>query len=80
MRHSAYASCVDRRGNTHRFDWNAQHRCAIPRRHRKDNGGDSRMEMNVLVRVDVVDGQSGRPEGLKLGGDFGGELATGAST
>src|SRR6266508_4026638 len=34
--------------------------------------------MNVLVCIDMVDGQSGRPERLELGGDFGGELATGA--
>jgi hypothetical protein len=40
-----------------------------------DEAGDGRVQMHVLVRVDVVEGEAGGAEGLELGADLLGELA-----
>ena len=40
-----------------------------------DQPRDGRMQMHVLVRVDMVERQAGRPERLELPADLGGEQA-----
>ena len=63
------AQCRDRlRGNPHRPHAVVAADCDHQR-------GDARMQMQVLVGVDMIERQAGRAEGLELGADFCRQLA-----